>query len=74
MNPIQASSMPIWGIAKVLIIIGLLVYIAFAFVVMKQVKMMTDTLDIQLEGPIKLMTKIHFAIAIGVLILAIVIL
>ena len=74
MNPTQVSSMPIWGFAKVLVIIGLLVYIAFAFVVVKQVKMMTDTLEVQLEEPIKLMTRIHLALAIGVLILAIVIL
>ena len=74
MNPIQASSMPIWGFAKIFVIIGLVIYIAFAFVVVKQVKMMTDTLEVQLEEPIKLMTRIHFAFAVGVLILAIVIL
>lgn len=59
---------------KLGIIIFLLIYLIFAGVVIKQARMMTDTLELGFEGPIKLIAVLHFLFSLFVLILAIFIL
>lgn len=49
-------------------------YLVFALVVVRQVKMMTSTLQLGFEGPAKMLSYIHLIFAILVLISAIVIL
>lgn len=56
---------------KVAAIFGLLVYSVFAFVIIRQVNLMTETLEIELEGLIKAAAIIHFIFAILVLLYAI---
>ncbi len=61
-------------IVKLGIIIFLLLYIVFAGVVVKQARMMTDTLEVGFETPIKLIALLHFLFSLVVFTLAIVIL
>lgn len=53
---------------KLAIIFALLLYIVFAFIVLKQVKLMTDTLEIGFESVIKVIAKLHLYAAILILI------
>lgn len=64
----------IWGIVKIGILILLALYIIFAFVIVRQVKLMTDTLEVGFESQLKFLSFMHFLFAIGVLIFAFIIL
>jgi hypothetical protein len=61
-------------LAKTGIIIFLIVYIIFSFAVSKQVKIMTDTLEVGFESQIKVIALIHIALSVAVLIIAIIVL
>lgn len=67
------SSIQIWDVIKILASFTLLLYIGFAFVVVKQVNLMTEVLQ-QLELPLKAIATIHLILAIFVFLLAIFIL
>lgn len=64
----------IWPILKIFIIILMVIYIVFAFVVVRQVQLMTDTLEVGFEPQLRLLTFIHLLFAIAVLIFALIIL
>jgi hypothetical protein len=61
-------------LAKIGILIFLIVYIIFSFAVSKQVKIMTDTLEVGFETQIKAMALIHLTLSVVVLMIAIIIL
>lgn len=63
-----------WIIGQILFVLGLLLYIAFAVIVWRQVKMMSKTVEGVSEMLIRLLSILHLAFAVGVLILALVIL
>ena len=65
---------PILVALKIAALLFLLIYLAFAGILVKQVKIMTDTLMVGLEGVIKSFVYLHFAIALGVFLVAIFIL
>jgi hypothetical protein len=56
---------------KVAAIIGLSIYNIFAFIVIKQVNLMTQTLEVDWEGVIRGAAVIHFIFSMGVLLYAI---
>lgn len=58
------------GLLKIFILVGIGVYVVFAFIVVKQVKIMNATLNVGLEGPIKLSSYLHLAFAILVFLFA----
>lgn len=64
----------IWVIAKIFAIFGLVLYLVFALVVVRQVKLMTDTLEVGFELPIRILAYAHLIFAILVLLAAFVIL
>jgi hypothetical protein len=64
----------IWQIAKVLVCFVLLFYTVFAFVIVRQVNLMTDTVKLSLEWLIKTIAFAHLVGAIFVLLIAILIL
>ena len=66
-------SVQVWQIAKILVSFGLFLYIIFAFVVVKQVSVMTETLQ-QLELPLKIVSTLYLIFVIFVFLLAIAIL
>jgi hypothetical protein len=74
MNGVALPSISIWSVAKVFCLFGFFLYIVFAFVMHRQVNMMTATLDLNFEKPIKALAYIHLLFSIAVFILAILIL
>ena len=59
---------------KIATLLFLLFYIVFAGVVIKQAKVMTETIQMGLEGPIRTLVFVHFIFALLVFLLAIIIL
>ena len=60
----------IWFLIKILFLIGLVIYLAFAVIVIRQVGLMSKTVNGPLEVPIKSIVWIHLLVAIGVFLLA----
>lgn len=71
---IPVIGLSVWGIVKICVLIILFLYIIFAYVVVRQVKLMTDTLEVGFESQLKFFSLIHLFFAIGVLIFAFIIL
>jgi len=71
---ITTSQISIWFILKIVAIILLTMYLVFALVVVRQVKMMTDTLQLGYEGLAKMFSYVHLIFAVLVLLFAIIIL
>ncbi len=69
-----AADLSFWPILKIMFMIGLLVYIAFAVVMVRQVSLMTKTLELGNENFIKYMSIGHLVFAIGIFLLALIIL
>lgn len=59
---------------KIPALLGAAFYIIFAFVIVKQVNKMTDTLEIGLEGLLRAIAIIHLLFSIGALLAVLVIL
>jgi hypothetical protein len=68
------SAISIWFILKIVAIVLLSMYLIFALVVVRQVKMMTSTLQIGFEGLAKMFSYVHLIFAVLVLLFAIIIL
>jgi hypothetical protein len=68
------ASISIWMVIKTLALVLLGMYLIFALVVVRQVKLMTDTLQLGFEGLAKILSYFHLAFAILVFISALVIL
>jgi len=68
------AGITIWFVVKILVIIALVIYAAFAGIVLKQIKMMTDTIEVGFETPIVFIGLAHFLFAVGVLVFALIIL
>lgn len=63
-----------WFLVKLLFLSAFLLYVAFAGIVVRQINLMTNTLEVGLEGFLRLVSWMHFAFAVGVFILAVLIL
>lgn len=68
------SGISVWFVLKIVAVILLSMYLVFALVVVRQVKMMTDTLQLGYEGIAKMFSYIHLIFAVLVLLFAIIIL
>lgn len=64
----------IWWLVKGLFVIGLTLYLAFAVIVIRQVGLMSKTLDGEFGPPLKLISYVHLLVALAVFLLALVIL
>ncbi|MBU0572665.1 hypothetical protein KKH23_02980 [Patescibacteria group bacterium] len=64
----------IWLIAKVLVLFALVIYGIFAFVVLRQIQLMTDTLEVGFEGPIRMLGISHLVFSLVIFVLALIIL
>jgi hypothetical protein len=64
----------VWILIKILISILLGMYILFAFVLTRQVKLMTRTLQLGFEAPVKFLSFMHLVFAILVFFAALTIL
>jgi len=54
----------VWGIAKLFVLIGLAVYVVFAFIVVRQVKLMTEVVSGILTGILRLVSRILFLFSV----------
>ena len=73
-NVIFQSKNALLLVGKIGIILFLVIYVIFAAVIIKQVRMMTDTLELGFEAQIKSIVLLHFVFSLGVLFLALFIL
>jgi hypothetical protein len=74
MQPTIFSDFNIWIIIKILLLVVLGMYNIFAFVVTRQVKVMTDTLTLGFESVVKFLSFFHMMFAIFVFIVALLVL
>jgi len=58
----------IWGIGKLFVLIGLAVYCVFAFIVVRQVKIMTNVVSGIMTGLLRLISWFFFLFSIFVFI------
>lgn len=65
----QILNLNIWGIAKLIVLFGLAVYIIFAFIVVRQVKLMTQVVSGILSGFLNVLAWLFFLFAIAVFVL-----
>lgn len=73
MQALPVISLPsIWLVVKIFFLIGISIYIVFAFVIVRQVDIMIATLDVGFKTRIKLLSYLHLLFAIGVLIVALI--
>lgn len=71
---IQVLDISIWAVVKGFILVALFLYLIFSFVVIKQIKLMTDTLAVGLEAQLKFFAYLHLAFAILVFLTALIVL
>jgi len=67
-------NLSIWFFIKILFVVGLFLYLAFAVIVVRQVGLMGRTLDGEFNLPLKFIAWVHLIISLGVFLLAIFIL
>lgn len=64
----------IWFFAKIFFLLAILTYVVFASVVVRQVYLMTTTLEVGFETPIRVLAWVHLAAAILIFLFALLIL
>jgi len=74
MGEVIFPNFPTWGIAKGFVLFAIVMYVVFGFVVVRQVRLMTDTLQLGFEGFIKIISYLHLLFTIAVFIFALLIL
>ena len=73
-NMVPILGISVWLVAKVLVLIALAIYLVFAVVVVRQINLMIETVEVGFETPIRLLGWGHFLFAIGIFVLALIIL
>lgn len=71
---IPVIGVTVWSILKVFIIIFMVLYIIFALVMVRQVQLMTDTLEVGFEKQLRFISFIHLLFAVSVFLFALIIL
>jgi len=74
METIPLTGISVWLIAKIFVLVALGLYIIFAVVIVKQVGLMIKTVKVGFETPIKYVAWGHLLFAVGIFVLAIIIL
>lgn len=68
------TGLSIWFLVKIAALILLALYLVFALVVVRQTKLMTSTLNLGFETPIRILSYIHLGFAVFVFLTALIIL
>ena len=74
MQTLPLLNLNIWPIVKIFVLFGFGLYIIFALVVVRQVQLMTKTIQMNFEVPVKMLAIAHFILAVGVFLFALIIL
>ena len=64
----------VWFLVKLAYLLAILLYVGFAAVMIKQVSLMTRALDGSLNLPLRTLAWVHLGIAVGVLVMAVIVL
>lgn len=70
---ILSAGLP-WFIVKLFFLFGIGIYVVFAVLIIKQIMLMTGTIETGLVGILRILGWLHFFLALGVFLLALVIL
>lgn len=68
------GSFTLWNFVKILFVIGFGLYLAFAVIIIRQVKIISDVIEGLFIWPLKFLAWIHFGAAIFIFLLSIIIL
>ena len=71
---IPILGMSVWLLVKIFAILAFLIYLLFALVIVRQVRLMTETIQVGFETPLKFLSYVHLTFAGVVLLLALIIL
>lgn len=75
MEPIiPVIDVSVWFIVKIFALFALLIYVVFSVVVVRQVNLMTETLEVGFELPLKVVALAHLILAVLVFLFALIIL
>lgn len=74
MEVIPILGISVWFAVKMFVLLFLAIYIVFALVVIRQIALMSGTLDMGLNLPIRFIGWGHFLFAVGVFVIALTIL
>ncbi|OGM10788.1 hypothetical protein A2Z22_02790 [Candidatus Woesebacteria bacterium RBG_16_34_12] len=74
MDILKFLGVPVDLVLKTAILIALAIYLVFGYVILKQVRLMNETLEIGFENAIKIVAYIHFILILITFFLAIFIL
>ena len=74
MELLEGTGLPIWLIAKIVLLFGLILYGVIGMVIVKQTNLMTDTLELGHEKLIRAFSKVHLILIMVVFIFALTIL
>lgn len=74
MEAIPLVGISIWLAIKIFVLLFLGMYIIFALVVIRQIALMSGTLDMGLNLPIRFIGWTHFLFAVGIFVIALIIL
>ena len=74
MEIIPLIGISVWLVAKIFVLIALAIYIIFAAVIVKQVSLMIKTVKVGFEAPIKFVAWGHLLFALGIFVVATIIL
>jgi hypothetical protein len=74
MQTLPLVNINIWPIVKIFVLFGLGLYLIFALVVIRQVQLMTKTIKMNFEVPVKFLALTHLLFAIAVFLFALIIL
>jgi hypothetical protein len=64
----------IWWLIKGFFAVGLILYLAFTIIVIRQVGLMAKTLDGEFNLPLKFVAWVHFLVALGIFLMVLLIL
>lgn len=74
METVPLTGLSVWLIAKIFVLIALGLYIVFATVIVKQVNLMIKTIKVGFEAPIRFVAWGHLLFALGIFVVATIIL
>ena len=67
---IENTQITVWFAVKIAYLVLVLIYIIFSYIVVRQVRLMNDTLEVGFENVMKIASYIHFTISVLLFILA----
>jgi len=72
MQTLPLVNIAIWPIVKIMVLFGLSLYLIFALVVVRQVQLMTKTIQMNFETPVKFLAVGHLLFAVAVFLFALI--